>query len=217
MNKFTLVEEANRFFDSDEVIEESEQYSNTLLESANNIATILEDEETKRIFLVYLKGDFKTPFIKEYDDIQSANNDLKSYHIDSKAKVIQATNPQIAIDMWKKDMIVIKEDEDILDEFTKAYIEAALWSSTDDNDNPLDSNYTMSDIAPETLEKIKNDCKNFQDANGQLLIDGGWSDDSQAGHDFWLSRNGHGAGFFDRTEREGYNEEIGEKLQNICR
>ena len=202
MKKFTLVEEANRFFDSEEVIEESEQYSNTLLESASNIATILEDEETKRIFLVYLKGDFKTPFVKEYNQIQSANSDQKKFDVLAKAKVIEALNPQDAINIWNKDQSIIKEDQDTLDEFTKAYIEAALWSSTDDNDDPLDSNYSLSDIAPETLEKIKTDCKNFQDANGQLLIDGGWSME-QAGHDFWLSRNGHGADFFDRTDREG--------------
>ena len=54
------------------------------------------------------------------------------------------------------------------------------------------------------------DCALFQKDNAALLCQAG--DDSQNGHDFCLSRNGHGAGFFDR----GYGE-IGDKLQDICR
>ena len=37
------------------------------------------------------------------------------------------------------------------DSFTLAYIEAALWSSVDDDDEPLDKNYTLADIPEETL------------------------------------------------------------------
>jgi hypothetical protein len=32
-------------------------------------------------------------------------------------------------------------------------------------------------------------------------------------HDFWLTRNGHGAGFWDGD----YEEELGEKLTAICK
>lgn len=84
-----------------------------------------------------------------------------------------------------------------LDDFTESYIETALWSSTDNKDesggSPLDDNYDVSDIAKETLEKMVSDCKAFQGAN--------WDDikinPKAAGHDFWLTRNGHGAGFWD--------------------
>lgn len=89
-----------------------------------------------------------------------------------------------------------------LDKFTKAYIEAALWSSTDDNDEPLDSNYDQFDLAPETMEKIAADCRKFQlDNYGELesvyLSDLRHGDCEHAGHDFWLTRNHHGAGFWD--------------------
>ena len=56
-----------------------------------------------------------------------------------------------------------------LDDFTKAYIEAALWSTTGDNDEPLDEKYGIEDIDPETLDKIKADCKKFQEQNKELL------------------------------------------------
>jgi|GEM_PF-1812077 len=94
-----------------------------------------------------------------------------------------------------------------LDAFTTAYIEAALWSTTDNSDEqggePLDANYTVADIAPPTLEAMKRDCADFQQRFGQL-VEGDespaiekWGRWELAGHDFWLTRNNHGAGFGD--------------------
>jgi S-adenosylmethionine/arginine decarboxylase-like enzyme len=88
------------------------------------------------------------------------------------------------------------------DEFTRAYIEAALWSSTDDEGNPLDNKYGAEDIAPSTLKVMVEDCKKFQQENDQLITgctrgSGEYSEEAQAGHDFWLTRCGHGAGFWD--------------------
>lgn len=87
-----------------------------------------------------------------------------------------------------------------LQTFTDAYIECALWSSIvgeEEDSEPLDANHSADDIAPETLARIEEDCEDFYDAQSEL-----WSsvdmDDSQAGHDFWLTRNRHGAGFWDR-------------------
>lgn len=107
------------------------------------------------------------------------------------------------------------EDESVVDRdvFTLAYVEAALWSSMDDNDEPLDKNYSWKDIAPETLKNMEIDCKRFQEENRDLYIKAGWSDE-QAGHDFWLSRNGHGAGFFDRVTDTEENSKIGDILQD---
>ena len=79
-----------------------------------------------------------------------------------------------------------------LDEFTSAYIECALWSSTDDYDNPLDC-YSIEDISEECLDKMVADCDKFQADNMEMIAD----DLTQAGHDFWLTRNRHGAGFWD--------------------
>lgn len=88
-----------------------------------------------------------------------------------------------------------------LDAFTRQYIATALWSSNDESDesggSPLDENYTEDDLAPETLARIKADCADFQqrlDEFGSLETD---YDAEHAGHDFWLTRNGHGAGFWD--------------------
>lgn len=83
-----------------------------------------------------------------------------------------------------------------LDAFTRQYIGTALWSSNDESDesggDPLDENYGVDDIAPETLKKMVKDAEKFQEDNWEF-----YEDDEQAGHDFWLTRNGHGAGFWD--------------------
>lgn len=57
----------------------------------------------------------------------------------------------------------------------------------------MDANYGLEDLAPETLATMDRECAAFEAANAEDI-----EDDSQAGHDFWLTRNGHGTGFWDR-------------------
>ena len=94
--------------------------------------------------------------------------------------------------------------------FLDAYLECALWSSTerDDDGTPLADNYGVSDIAPESLASATEQCNAFVESAGELLAD---IDDSQAGHDFWLTRNHHGAGFWDRDLGE-----VGDKLTKLA-
>jgi hypothetical protein len=105
-----------------------------------------------------------------------------------------------------------------MDKFTEAYIEAALWSSLDDKGNPLDENYDKDDIAPDTLQSMINDCKQFQDDNKDLLEQSykchrvrGYYDEYHAGHDFFLTRAHSGCGYWDR----GLGK-VGEKLSKKC-
>lgn len=107
------------------------------------------------------------------------------------------------------------EDDRSFEPFIKAYFHAALWSSNDDNDEPLDDNYSMSDIADESYKKLEDEATKFENENKELYTKGGW-DDEQAGHDFWLTRNGHGAGFWDRSSSDGFDEEIGKQLTDIA-
>lgn len=79
----------------------------------------------------------------------------------------------------------------------KHYLICALWSSTDDDGEPLDSVYSIDDISTQALQQMEKDVSDFIESNKELLIESGQSDE-QIGHDFWLTRNGHGAGFWDR-------------------
>ena len=93
-----------------------------------------------------------------------------------------------------------------MDRFTQAYIECALWSSTDGGGEPLDAKYSLTDFAPDTLTRVQRDCKLFQEQNPipQYQAEwpdewpADWPDEEMAGHDFFLTRNRHGAGYWDR-------------------
>lgn len=103
-----------------------------------------------------------------------------------------------------------------LDVFTRQFLETALWAECDhdsggDNPDPLDKNYSITDFAEETIIKLKEDCDNFRKENAELLSQAG--DDEQNGHDFWLTRNGHGAGFWDR----GYSKAVSDGLTKSCK
>lgn len=77
----------------------------------------------------------------------------------------------------------------------KGYVECALWSSLDDGGAPLDDEYGPEDLSPATLAEMQADCEDFAESNAVDLVG---MDPEQAGHDFWLTRNHHGAGFWDR-------------------
>ena len=83
-----------------------------------------------------------------------------------------------------------------MDDFTCGYVEAALWTMSDDVGEPLD-HLSVDDISPGTLAEIVEDCRQFQADNTEDLKATGASDE-QNGHDFWLTRCGHGVGFWDR-------------------
>lgn len=81
-----------------------------------------------------------------------------------------------------------------------AYIDCALWAGLDWSDSEsdpahLDDEYGEDDLSPDALAEIASECNDFYDANAADLAD---MSPEQAGHDFYLTRNGHGAGFWDR-------------------
>ena len=83
------------------------------------------------------------------------------------------------------------------EEFFKHYAVCALWSSTDEAGHPLDDGRDLSDLTEGVVRQMREDCNDFIDANPATLRSCGLSIE-QMGHDFWLTRNGHGAGYWDR-------------------
>jgi hypothetical protein len=116
-------------------------------------------------------------------------------------------------------------------EFIRHYLIAALWSSHDyrsDEDSDrydtdagenMDYSFDPEDIDPRCVVNVRADAFSFIRQCVERGIDlraiGGneeWSALAQHGHDFWLTRCGHGVGFWDR----GYGE-VGERLSDIAR
>lgn len=97
-----------------------------------------------------------------------------------------------------------------LNEFERGFFDCALWSSTDESNDqggdPLDKNYGIEDIAEPCMLALVAECKRFQAENASDLESA--KSAGQAGHDFWLTRNGHGAGFWDGD----YPDAVGERL-----
>ena len=85
------------------------------------------------------------------------------------------------------------------------YITCALWSSThieDDNDScgiPFDE--IDAELAPEARAQMNEDLTAFMAEVAVIQESQDWPEfpsDEQIAHDFWLTRNRHGAGFWDR-------------------
>lgn len=101
------------------------------------------------------------------------------------------------------------KDAILADGFVRSYLETALWSSTmmPEDAEVSDVSYfshgcDVDDCSLETVIGAKRDCDAFQnDYNGPL--ERSEYDIGRDAHDFWLSRNGHGAGFFDRGTDDG--------------
>lgn len=116
-----------------------------------------------------------------------------------------------------------------LDEFTRHYLIAALFFERDEDygedDVQLSANYYLTDISESLIESAMADCRQFQRDHAKLLEaayafynesgranhpDAG-SPEACAGHDFWLTRNHHGVGFWDRGMGR-----VGDALTQAC-
>lgn len=97
-----------------------------------------------------------------------------------------------------------------LDEFTKGYLAAGLTLDVND----IKPDCILADITHDSLCILEKDCATFQTEATKLLkryyeVQG----EEQAGIDFWLTRNGHACGFWDRG---GIDRELGQKLSDIA-
>jgi len=94
--------------------------------------------------------------------------------------------------------------DDIDDSFVRGYLSCAEWLATSDSPSGELTDSQRSRIRGFTRRSIataKRDCKAFVKQAGKLLDDyqdATGRDMESAGMDFWLTRNRHGSGFWDR-------------------
>lgn len=91
------------------------------------------------------------------------------------------------------------------------YLGCALWSTNDEDGEPLDGWLGVDDFDAESTARAEKDLKDFFEANAEM-IDASGASYEQTAHDLWLTRNRHGAGFWDR----GYAPEVGRALTDAA-
>lgn len=85
-----------------------------------------------------------------------------------------------------------------LDKFTQGYIEAMFWTADEEI-----TDASFDELAPEALALAIEDCNDFN-LSADCWLDKAYQhgtmsyDMHRAGVDFWLTRNHHGDGFWDR-------------------
>jgi hypothetical protein len=91
------------------------------------------------------------------------------------------------------------------------------WQAEEEHDGgSLPGDVGFSDLSRNALRHIRRDCAAFKAQAGALLeaaYERGYSEE-RAGHDLWLTRNGHGVGFWDRDELAPDDDEY-ERLTNV--
>jgi hypothetical protein len=89
------------------------------------------------------------------------------------------------------------------EEFKQGFLTTALWQAPDVDDagTPLTEDHDPDQIHPDSRKRMEEEADGFLHQHYHLLKDkvpGLMGEEfGQAGHDYALSRNGHGAGFFD--------------------
>lgn len=110
----------------------------------------------------------------------------------------------------------------VLDDFTLGYVECMIWSSVrDDDEDSVTDEMGWGDLSVECKARVLKDCREFQAKAQERGLDLGdyagpareHSSEEMAGHDFWLTREGHGAGFWDGD----WPEELGEQLTKLSK
>lgn len=105
--------------------------------------------------------------------------------------------------------------EDDLDSIFRAYLVCAIWTGLDysggEDSEPvqMDEDHDADDIADETVAELFAELAEF--LNAANSADLALMDMEQIGHDFCLTRNHHGAGFWDRGLGEA-----GERLTKLA-
>ena len=108
----------------------------------------------------------------------------------------------------------------MVDEVVRGYLGAALWTGTDDDDEPLDRTYDIYDFDKNEVRKLRGQIVSWIRKNKSAINDfishvegeGGYD---SLGHDLLLTSCGHGTGFWDR--RYGGKKHIGERLTKAAK
>lgn len=103
---------------------------------------------------------------------------------------------------------------EVLQKMTHAYLECVAWSGGDGTKEDL----AFDDFSIEAQCKAASDCADFlRHSDATTAISKKLWTPEQVGHDFWLTRNGHGAGFWDRYPAGSVGCHFGELMTKAAK
>lgn len=97
-----------------------------------------------------------------------------------------------------------------IDTIVDHYLIAAIFTA---GDGELDE-FSVADFTAEARDESKKEIEDFLSKAAERGIDTSMWSDELLGHDFSLTRNGHGAGFWDRFPE---TPEPGDALTELCK
>jgi len=159
---------------------------------------------------------------EDREEIKKRKNDedAQRRRIARRERLLQRLGESSAKDFMMSEEPVPEEE---FEDFFNAYVTTALaHSGSSDIIDGLDHAYATlegfdkSDIEPESLEKLRKIAWEFFSKTWKFYES--YNDTEDAGHDFWLTQNHHGAGFWDgdwEIDVEGVGD-LGRHLTNVA-
>ena len=118
-------------------------------------------------------------------------------------------------DMRKQEEVKASEEE--VNKAFKAYAQAALFTGTDEDGKALDTRFTIYDIHPDSQRHMRLDIRAFLRSVKEHYPSVDFDSDDLA-HNFWLTRNREGSGFWDGNWPDGGKKltELAHRFQEIA-
>ena len=165
----------------------------------------MNDPKEKYLAMKGVKVPFRTPQPNEkavLDAIKRFAENYKKTLAENKEVLLYqdiVDYDKLLADSQYADGGMMAKGGEVIDKLWQGYAEAILFTEIDlDTDEPLDSNYSISDFDSKTVKDSKEMLRKFYNDNKDAIIKSGL-DLSIVGNDVWYTRSGQGAGFFDHS------------------
>lgn len=187
------------------LLKEGEELSSTYHISKSEAVGVASDWYEGQNSILYSLASTKEFFPEHYSDYVKDIEYLINNYVKDESDTASLKHLLSWIERQKEGSDAIASVKASMNDYQKkafdAYLDAVRWASSEED---MFTEYSNYDFAKETIEDAANDIKTFIE-NADGFLEG--LDPEQVGHDLWLTRNGHGTGFWDRRELESEQKE----------
>lgn len=172
-----------------------------------------------------LRARFCAETIEQLEHLTRAMADDGMLEGITRRRITEATRYAVEVglaalaDMVEQGRIATETDA-VIDAFVAGYLECATWCGVVEGPNGEPESdphgYSVDMLTDEATETARETCRDFIQGNWnklEALVAEHGSTWERHGHDFYLTRCRHGAGFWDR----GYPDILGDALTEACR